>query len=175
MRHYFVELIYIFGLNVEHVVDNLVVLKVPDVDPEVVGRDEVLSIGSQRQGIDMILVGISILSPCSAFPALIDDLRSRDHELSLLEQFLAALVLLLFLILYAPELDQLVVRCEHLWHGILEEVHPLNGVDLLRDRGGVERVEGCLVGLELGQVVEVGFPIFLYHLENYDAPSSVSN
>ncbi len=78
-------------------------------------------------------MSVPVLPAHAALPALIDNFRARYHDFALLEEFLAAFILFLFLVLDPPQLDQLVIGREQLGSRGPEGVDPFDGVDLLRD------------------------------------------
>jgi hypothetical protein len=57
------EFLYLLGLHVQEIIHCAIVFNVPKIDSQVISREEVLSIRTQANGVDMIFMPISKLCP----------------------------------------------------------------------------------------------------------------
>jgi len=72
VRDHFVQVVDVRRLDVNDAEGGLGVLDVPDVDPQVVRRQEMLAVRRERHRVDVVIVGVGELFPAGGVPVFFD-------------------------------------------------------------------------------------------------------
>lgn len=170
-----VELLNALGLHVQHVIHCPVIFDVPQIYPQVVSWNKILSVWRETQRVNVVFVTVLVKKATPRVEGFVDHLGAGENEFALLQQLLTRFVLLFLPVFYLPKFYQLVIGWQQLGGRGREFVDPFYHVHLLGDLLGVQRVERSLVGLEFSQIVVVYVPIFNDFLEHNNSATPVSN
>jgi hypothetical protein len=94
------ELLDVGRLQVDDVEGEQVVLDAPQVDAQVVGRQEVLPVGGHAQRVDVVVVAVLVLLLVDALEALLDYLLLRQRQTAILN--LTPSSLLVYFVFHSP-------------------------------------------------------------------------
>jgi hypothetical protein len=94
------ELLDVGRLQVDDVEGEQVVLDAPQVDAQVIGRQEVLAVGRHAQRVDVVVVAVLVLLLVDALEALLDYLLLRQRQTAILN--LTSSSLLVYFVFHSP-------------------------------------------------------------------------
>lgn len=122
----------------------------------------------------MIFMRTSIVLFAASFPTFVYNFRSRHHQLPLLQQLLARLVLLLFFVFQSPQFYQFIIRREQLWLTACVLIYPLYYVDLLRYLIRIQGIKRRFMGLKLCHILIIHYSTLFNALKHNNSAPSVS-
>ena len=176
MRDNLGQLFDIRWLKVNHLVRLVMILQVPQIDAQVVRREEVFAVGANAQWINVVVVTIFKLFAFHAFIARAKHLRLWEHNL-VVSIHRAVGVLALHAILQLPQLYDPIVCRQELKFAALGRAEKFEGVYFLVELQALQMVKLGLVGLNFTKVpiIEVARVLQVSVPEDDDAAASVTN
>lgn len=175
VRHHLGELLDVVRLQIDDLVCDVVVLKTPEVDAQVIRGEEIFSVWAHAQRVNVIAVAIFELFSFLAFVAGAEHLRLWKHDLAIVDA--AVTVLPLHPIFEFPELDNPIVGRKQLQVAGLGGLQEFQTVDLFVELETLKVIKLRLVRLDLAEVpvIEVARVPKVRVSEDYHATASIAN